>query len=87
MSGTILYVTEHALGNKVVRRAFATKTAALTSARIRVLDADTATVSVWLYQSELDAKASLMESVAGREWYESRDLVCVVAKKNVRVTK
>jgi hypothetical protein len=82
-----LHVTEHALGNKVVRQAHATKTAALASARARVLDADIATVSVWLYQSELDAKAALMESVAGREWYESRTLACVVAKKAVRVTK
>jgi len=87
MSGTQLHVTEHAVGNKLVRQAYATKTAALSNARARVLDADTATVSVWLYQSELDPKAALMESVAGREWYEARTLVCVVAKKSVRVTK
>jgi len=87
VSGTQLHVTEHALGNKVVRQAYPTKSAALTNARARVLDADVATVSVWLYQSELDAKAALMETIAGREWFEARTLVCVVAKKQVRVTK
>jgi hypothetical protein len=69
-------VTEHAVGNKLVRQAFATKTAALANARARVLDADTATVAVWIYQSELDPKGALMESVAGREWYESRCAIC-----------
>ena len=87
MSGTQLHVTEHAVGNKIVRQAYATKTAALANARARVLDADTATVAVWLYQSELDPKAALMESVAGRDWFEARALVCVVAKKQVRITK
>jgi len=87
VAGTQLHVTEHAVGNKLVRQAFSTKTAALAAARARVLDPDTATAAVWLYQSELDAKAALMESVAGRDWFESRTLVCVVAKKQVRVTK
>jgi hypothetical protein len=87
VAGTQLHVTEHAVGNKLVRQAYVTKTAALANARARVLDADVATVAVWLYQSELDARGALMESVAGREWYESRTLTCVVAKKAVRVTK
>lgn len=87
MSGITLHVTEHAVGNKLVRQAYATKKGAFDAARERVTDADVATVAVWVYTSDLDARGALMETIAGREWFDERKLVAVVAKKEVRVTK
>lgn len=87
MSGVLMNVTEYAVGNKVSRQAHASKAAALAWAKARVLDADIATVAVWQYESELDFKAALGEAIAGRDWWETRALVCVVAAKAVRVSK
>lgn len=87
MSGTVLHVTEHSLASKTVRQAFPTKVAAVAYARERVLDPEVASVSVWAYVSELDARNALMATVSGRDWYDKRKLVVVIVKKTVKVSK
>lgn len=84
---TKIYTAEFQQEKKATVRAFANKIAAVTWARERVQDETVSAITVWENSGATSAHASLVIAAEGKQWYEARRVVAIIARKGARVMR
>lgn len=84
---TRIYTAEFQQEKKTTVRAFSNKIAAVTWARERVQDETVSAISVWENSGSGTAHALLVVAAEGKQWYEARRLVAIIARKGARVMR
>jgi hypothetical protein len=84
---TRIYTAEFQQERKGTVRAFANKAAAVAWARERVQDETVSAITVWENSGSATAHALLVVAAEGKQWYDARRVVAIIARKGARVMR
>ena len=85
---TRIYTAEFQQEKKGTVKAFAVKAHAIAWARERVAaDETVSAITVWENSGSATAHASLVIAAEGKQWYEARRVVAIIARKGARVMR
>lgn len=84
---TSLFICAVPVEAKVLQHSFKTRKAATDWAKGRVADEAVASVAIWRYSAAEGPYECLMAAATGKPWWDERELLVVVTKPKVRVSK
>lgn len=84
---TRIYTAEFQQERKGTVKAFAVKAHAVAWARERVQDETVSAITVWENSGPVTAHAALVVAAEGKQWYEARRVVAIIARKGARVMR